>query len=452
MLLLIYLKENNMKKILFYLKYFFIRFHSVKRYLDVKNSEALDNERLSNLQLKKMKALFYHAKTNSPYYAEKFKDINESDINSIEDWEKLPILTKEDIRLYQNDIKIRNVSRHRFREVTTGGSSGQPLKLYHDNSHSVDALGWRALTWWGVHPSDNIGFIYRKVRVGFKAILNYILWLPTKRFFLDASLMNDRSMKLFVQKIKSNKPKIINGYVGAVVEFSRYCISNNVDIEGVKAVWVTAAPLSEANRVLIEKAFNCPVFDQYGCSEIYWVAVECKQHSGLHVFEDARYVEILEDGKKVKDGTYGTVVITDLENYAFPLIRYVNGDRGRYLEEPACGCGLKYKKLDKIKGRVSECLRSPSGNVIAGEYLTTIFDDEPELVTDFQIRQLQDYSVILYCVVIHQNDTTMSYCDSKIKLISRLLGGDCDVTLSIVNNIKHDDGKTRFIRSDVKVN
>ncbi|WP_335911636.1 hypothetical protein [Shewanella indica] len=442
-----------MKVFLFYLKYFFIRFHSIKRYLSIIKSESLDNEQLSDLQLKKMKALFSHAKRNSPYYADKFKNISESDINSIKDWEKLPILTKEDIRLSENDIKIKNVSSSRFREVTTGGSSGQPLKLFHDKNHPVDALGWRALTWWGVHPSDNIGFIYRKVRVGFNSILNYVLWLPTKRFFLDASLINERSMELFISKIKKNKPKIINGYVGAVVEFSRYCLSNNIDIKGVEAVWVTAAPLSEANRILIQKAFNCSVFDQYGCSEIYWVAVECKQHNGLHVFEDARYVEILDNNNNnVQDGKYGTVAITDLENYAFPLIRYINGDRGRFLHEEPCDCGLKYKKLDKIKGRISECLRSPHGNVIAGEYLTTIFDDKPDLVSDFQIRQLHDYSVILYCVINQEDEETMSYCNSKVKLISDLLGGGCDVTLSIVNKIEHDDGKTRFIRSDIKVN
>lgn len=277
--------------------------------------------------------------------------------------------------------------------------------------------------------------------------------VANKAIFLDAAMMTPETMDIFIERIHKDKPKVINGYVGAVVEFSKYCIANKIELSGVKAVWVTAAPLSESHRKIINDAFGCPVFDQYGCSEVYWIAVECKHQNGLHVFEDSRYLEIVDDDNmNVDDGLYGSVTITDFENLAFPFIRYVNGDRGRYLfkKEQVCECGISYKKIDKIKGRISECIRNHDGVIVAGEYLTTIFDDHPNAVSDFQIKQCNDFSVILSCVINKGCDNSLQVCESKLELLRGLLGSNLNISLCIIDKINHDAGKTRFIISEIE--
>lgn len=438
----------NMKNLAFYFKNKLIRSKALELYKCLKFNESLSVKELDALRLKKLKELFVHAKKNVPYYARVYKDINVDDIQCLEDWEKLPILTKDDIRAYSDELIDISSKKRRLRLVTTGGSTGAPLKVYHDKSYPLDVLGWRVLNWWGVKPYDNMAFIYRKVNTGWRLILNHLIWFPTRRIFLDASLMNEKSMLDFYLKLEKVKPKVLQGYVGAVYEFAKFCHKNNFKFDFIKAVWVTSAPLSESQRTVMQDVFCAPVYDQYGCSEIYWLAVECKEKCGLHILSDVRHVEILRsDGTNCIHDEYGEITITDLTNYAFPLIRYKNGDSGRYLNSK-CICGSCLPLIDKVRGRITDVIRLKDGGVIAGDYLTTIFDDYPDAVLEFQIRQRQDFSIDVYCVLGNVGQAKL-ICSRVIDELSRKINFNVDIKLHFVDGIKHEQGKTRFIISDV---
>jgi len=395
-----------------------------------------------------MKSLFIYVKKHVPYYREVFAHIEVSDIRSIEDWEKLPVLTKEIIRERFDDLRAESVSSSDCRSVATGGSSGVPLKLCHDKRFPMSAVSNRVMRWWGCSLSPDLAFIYRKVRTGVRATLNGLLWWPTRRIFLDASLLSPESMDAFFLQLIRVKPEVIQGYVGAVFEFAKYCEGRHIDFSYLNAIWVTSAPLTESQRMYMERVFGVPVYDQYGCSEIFWLAAECRKKQGLHVMSDLRKVEIVdEESEGVPKGVYGNILVTDYENKVFPLIRYQNGDRGRYLGGD-CSCGLPFPLLDKVKGRESECLRLEDGRVIAGEFLTTIFDDCPEAVEAFQVHQKSDYSIELLCVVADQV-TGLDICKRKRAELEKLVERAVNVKLSIVEKIKHDQGKIRYIVSEV---
>lgn len=440
---------NNMKKITFLFKNNLFRSSAVKIDEQMSLNSKMSIDELNKVTLEKLKKIFLHAKTNVPYYKRVLQNINDDDIKSLKDWEKLPVLEKQDIRNNGEALISDDASAKRLSKVTTGGSTGVPLTLYHDKSFPLEVIGWRVLRWWGIDPSDDIAFIYRKVRTGWRAKINALMWYPTKRVFLDASLMTSESMYIFYQDIARMKPPILQGYVGGVFEFAKYCQKNNLELDFLKTVWVTSAPLSEPSRKLMETVFKAPVYDQYGCSEVFWLAAECRKKEGLHVFSDARYIEILDkNNHQVPIGEYGDIAITDLENYAFPLIRYKNGDRGRYIDH-VCSCGLPFPLLDKVKGRVTDVLKFPSGKVIAGDYLTTVFDDFPDAVEEFQVYQYKDYSISLFCV-LGSMENAKEICNQKVDSLKRLISDEANVELKIVDKIKHDQGKTRFIISEVK--
>lgn len=439
----------NYKKLLFNLKNYLFRSSVVHIDKNLRTNVSLTMLELKSQELEKLKKIFLYAKKNVPYYMRKFENIRVEDIKSLDDWEKVPILTKQDIKDNSKDLLALNIATKRLNKVTTGGSTGVPLTVYHDKNFPLEVLSWRVLNWWGIEPSDNIAFIFRKVRTGIKATLNSLLWYPTQRVFLDASLMTDNSMEVFYKKLIRIKPPIIQGYVGGVFEFSKFCQRNNYKIDFLKAVWVTSAPLSEPSRKVMENIFNAPVYDQYGCGEVYWIAAECSKKEGLHVLSDVRYLEILDDNNRVvSTGEYGDITLTDLENYAFPLIRYKNGDRGRYLKHK-CSCGLPFPLIDKIKGRITDVLKFESGKVIAGDYLTTIFDDCPDAVEAFQVYQYKDYSLALYCV-LGRAKNAHEICTLKVNALKELLEDEVSIKLEVVDEIKHDEGKTRFIISEVK--
>lgn len=438
-----------MKKILFYLKNIIFRAGTIKMSHQLSINTELTVDELDKVTLEKLKKIFLHTQANVAYYKRAFQNIDANDIKSLKDWEKLPVLRKQDIRDNVDNLIADDISMKRLSKVTTGGSTGVPLTVYHDKNFSLEVIGWRVLKWWNRDPSDDIAFIYRKMRTGWRAKINSLMWYPTKRLFLDASLMTAESMHTFYKEIARIKPPILQGYVGGVFEFAKFCQKNNLELDFLKAVWVTAAPLSEPSRKLMETVFKAPVYDQYGCGEVYWLAAECSKKEGLHVFSDVRYIEILDDNNfQVPIGEYGDITITDLENFAFPLIRYKNGDRGRYIDH-RCTCGLPFPLMDKVKGRVTDVIKFPSGKIIAGDYLTTIFDDFPDAVQEFQVYQQKDYSISLICVLGAMNNAN-EICNQKVDSLKKLISGEVDINLKIVDEIKHDQGKTRFVISEVK--
>jgi phenylacetate-CoA ligase len=213
----------------------------------------------------------------------------------------------------------------------------------------------------------------------------------------------------------------------------------------LQAVWVTSSPLSEPQRQLMQRVFGAPVYDQYGCGEIFWLACECEQQHGLHLMHGHRHVEALDaDGQSCGLDMEGELHITDLVNRVFPIIRYANGDRGSLLSAP-CACGRALPLLAPVKGRVSDMLRLPGGLRVAGDYLTTLFDHAPEAVEAFQVRQDRTGAVRL-CVV----PASGADANAVIEGVRQTLAGKTgqEVQLEMVDHIGHERGKTRFIVSE----
>ncbi len=115
-----------------------------------------------------------------------------------------------------------------------------------------------------------------------------------------------------------------------------------------------AEPWSESMRRHIEAAGGIKAYDIYGLSEIIGpgVASECAEQSGLHVFEDHFYPEIIDphSGKPVPDGTEGELVLTTLSKHAMPMIRYRTRDISTMIPEP-CACGRTIRRVRRITRR-----------------------------------------------------------------------------------------------------
>jgi phenylacetate-CoA ligase len=336
----------------------------------------------------------------------------------------------------------------RARKATTGGSTGRPVTVLNDKGARVEANLWRVVRWWGVEPYDDSAYIYRSTRAGLRRRLNDVAWWPTRRIFLDASLMTPESMLTFAEKCNALQPRLLQGYVGAVYEFALFLRDRGISIAAPKAVWVTAAPLLEHQREVMEKVFEAPVYDQYRTCEVPWLAAECPAQNGLHMMHDMRAIEFVDDqGRVTPDGAWGSVVVTDFENRVFPLIRYSLGDVGRRLTGP-CDCGLSLPRMDKVRGRVSDRLLLPDGRIVSGEYLTTLFDSHPQAVTAFQVRQSADGAVRLICAPGFDPQAAR-WIGETFRELERRVGSTVKVSLEQTSHIPHDAGKTRFIVSDV---
>jgi phenylacetate-CoA ligase len=144
------------------------------------------------------------------------------------------------------------------------------------------------------------------------------------------------------------------------------------ELRGPASIVTGAEALYEAERKEIEGAFDCPVFDTYGCREFMLIAAECEQHAGLHVNADHLVVELVDPkGRAVADGP-GDVVITDLHNFAMPLVRYRNGDRATAMIGAACACGRGLPLLRSVDGRILDMIATPDGRNVPGEFFVYV--------------------------------------------------------------------------------
>ena len=444
---------KELKRDFYCWKYNIAKPGSTAYYKQLCRNQMLCPEEIEDLSLNKTRKLLKYAYDHVPFYKKRFLSIGAvpEDFQTARDFEKFPILTRADLMENFNELLSDEYTMKDVRISTTGGSSGTPAKVCHPRSLPRAAMGWRLLDWWNISPADDMADVYRDVRNSLKSkIFQWVQAFPGRQLLLNATSFSENDMKVFLDNFCRMKPALLHGYVGAVDTLSGYMLEHEIKVPAPKAIWLTSSPITQVQQKRIEKAFNAPVYDQYGCCEIYWLAAECPKRTGLHMFQDIRRIEFTDDsGFSVPTCEYGQIVITDLENYAFPLIRYANGDSGRRLKKD-CSCGCNLPLMDKVKGRVSETFLLPSGTRINGEFLTTLFDDTPDAVKQFQVHQQTDGSIVLKVIPnIKFQDLEQTLENVKNNLLNAI-NHEVPIAVEKVDSIPQKGGKLKFIISDYK--
>lgn len=414
-------------------------------------NERLDRSALRELQDRRATKLLLHAFRTTDYYRDTFHEagFTENDLTVAENFVHLPLLTKEQIRDAGAALSSRVVPDRQRLPSRTGGSTGMPLVVYNDDSAPTAAMWWRLYRWWGVHPSDDVAFIYRQARSGVQAAKYALRWWPTRHLLLDARNTTDETIEDFRQQWLRRPPALLVGYVEAVHQFARYVAQSGHKLPAPTAISVTASSLHAGQRRYIEDHLGAPVFDTYRTAEVPWIAAECSAREGLHVQADIRRVDIVtDDGRPCPEGESGSVAVTDLENYAFPLIRYSIGDRGHYLSEP-CRCGMSLPRLSPLDGRHADVMHTPSGRIVSGGY-GGLFNKWPGLVRQFQIHQAADYSILLRYIPVEGTKGSDSAAQEVAQTLSGFVGGEVPVQVQSVTHIDHIGGKVRLVTSDVE--
>jgi phenylacetate-CoA ligase len=375
----------------FYSKYIkkskvFEEFTAAKQRLD------WSKEQLDSFQWMRLEKLLIHCWNNVPFYKKHWqqagiKDI--SDIKNLQDFFKLPILTKQDVSDNYDEL-IPELFKGKNIKKATGGSTGQPFKFELDESSNDarQAIMWRGYGWlhaglgekslflWG----DNVGKI-SKIRKIKEALYHRFY----HRRMVSTFDMNIEHMDKYTKEINQYKPETIVSYVNPLYELAKYINKKQVKVHSPISLLTGAEPLYEYQRQEIEQAFQSKVYNTYGCREFMLIAAECEKQSGLHINIDHLVVETVNDNKANITGEAGDIVITDLMNYGMPLIRYVNGDRATISNSPCC-CGNPLPMIEKINGRKLDVIKTKSGQMIPGELFPHLFKEFPGL-TKFQVKQ-----------------------------------------------------------------
>jgi len=353
----------------------------LEQFRQLMKSQYYSRREIANLQEEKMRRLVTFAYQNVPFYREVFRNrgLSPSDFRSQSDLQKLPILTKHEI---QHDFN-RLLSTEPAGAISirrTSGSTGRPYKVVVDQRCQVieaaiffrflSSIGYewgdRVIKLWGapiVHSEES------KFSRFVKTQLSQTLW--NHRWF-DTYKLDHSTVEKILFVLEQSPSSILRGYVSSVYLIALEALHCGLRTQ-LKAVTTTAEKLFTYQRQAIERAFGQKIYDQYGCGESNAIAFECEEHNGLHVASEHVIVEILDEkGEAVSRGSSGRVIITDLDNYAMPLIRYENGDLASWSKH-VCPCGRGLPVLERIEGRAYEVMDVPGGRKIHGGFFDEIY-------------------------------------------------------------------------------
>ena len=420
----------------------------------LEDSQWWPYEKLKAFQWEELTKLLKHAYENVPYWRGQFDrlGLKPSDIKTYEDFCRIPVIDKKNIRENYEDMRAINYNGKTWKK-STGGSTGEPLHFEY-TPESYDwrvAASKRGYSWAGCEDGVKQAYVWGGV-IGnvplLKKLKESLHHLFLRQKYFNCFEFSEKEMARAIVSLDRYKPEIIVGYTNPLYSFARYIKSNATIGFKPKAVISAAEALHDFQRKEISSVFGCNVFNTYGSREFMLIASECEKHNRLHVNMENLLVEVLEeDGKPIKPGETGEVVITDLHNYGMPFIRYKIGDMG-VASDRVCSCGRGLSMVEDIIGRSLDMIKISNGKNIPGEFFPHLMKDFHE-VKQFQVTQDKIDHLLIKIV------KTAALDESRLALmkdeILKVVGREMSVSIVFVDEIPLTaTGKRRVTISELE--
>jgi phenylacetate-CoA ligase len=341
---------------------------------EFERTQFLPPEQLRRLQLDRLRTLVAHAYHACPFYRERFDraGLTPGDVRQLEDLRALPPLERREIQEHRDRMLARDWPAADLIPNQSGGSTGSPVQFFlnRDRLSSRHAATFRHNRWAGWDVGHKAALLWSAASdtppTGWRARLNRAL--VDRQLFLHAGNVAEEKMAAFHEEVTRFRPRVLLAYTSVAVRFARYLKARGLTPYRPHALICSAEVLTEEHRRLLEETFGCPVFNRYGSRELSIIASECERRDGLHVMAEGLYVEVVRGGEHARPGEPGAILVTDLLNFAMPLIRYRIGDVGVWAEG-ACACGRGLPRLASVSGRVSDFVVGADGRAVSGIWL-----------------------------------------------------------------------------------
>jgi phenylacetate-CoA ligase len=401
--------------------------------------------------------LLKHCHANIPYYR--------SIMNDLGDWYKedpfeylkqMPILSKEIIRTRFDDLKSSDLSKRKWYLNASSGSTGEPVEFIQDKEYvsrmspitmlfsklAGREVGESQVLFWGsMHDIQGAQDSWKA-----KAIMRLSNTTLRSVYRLDPA-----TIRSFIEEINRKPPKLIVGYNNSLNEIAKFAEREGIKVRKQNAVIGSAGMMFPDFRLTIERVFQCRVYNRYGSREVGDIACERPGFHGLWVPPWGNYLEIVDpENKPVPNEVEGEIVVTNLVNYAMPLIRYQIEDRG-VLASPA---GRKHPKvgqvLERVIGRSVETYVNVRGETVDPSHFMPML---------YHINWIRKYQIILNCptcvtfrMVKDPGQPPQADVDNIVKMTRGIMNDpDCDVQFEFVEDIQPTrSGKLRFIINEIK--
>ncbi|MGB8990898.1 MAG: phenylacetate--CoA ligase [Desulfobaccales bacterium] len=423
-------------------------------YWDV-NLETLNPAALEALQLTRLRETLARAAA-SPFYGRRLQEagVTPAELTSLEDIRRIPLTTKDELRAHGREMLTLPLT-DMVRLHASSGTTGQATVIYYTRA-DIDAwadLVARSLYMAGMRAADvfqnmmgyglftgGLGFHYGAERLG-------ALTIP-------AGAGNSQRQLQLMEQFGTTAIHIIPSYALYLLNTFAQKGLDPQDLS-LRLAFLGAEPHSEDMRRRIETAYGVKAYNSYGLSEMNGpgVAFECPEQNGMHVWEDAFLMEVLDPRTlaPVPPGEVGELVFTNLTRQGMPLLRYRTRDLASYDAAP-CPCGRGFKRLSRIQGRTDDMLIIKGVNIFPLQ-IDKVLMAMPEVGTHYLVElSREDFQdQMLVKVEVQQNffQEDLRYLKQLQKRITEALKSELLVTPRVElvepNTLPRSEGKAQRV-------
>ncbi|MBQ7395322.1 MAG: phenylacetate--CoA ligase [Lentisphaeria bacterium] len=320
------------------------------------SKDFIDPAYLREMQLCKLQNIVRHAYENVGLFRSRMDKLKlkPCDVRELKDLAKLPFMKKTDLRDTYPFGLFAVPKSEIVRLHASSGTTGKPIVVAYtkDDINVWNEVMYRGLAGAGLSKNDiiQVSYGYGLFTGGLGAHYGAEMLGAT---VVPASGGNTRRQVMLIRDFGVTAMMCTPSYFLHLIEEAD---RQGIDLRElpIKAGVFGAEPWTAGMRERIEQGAGIEAFDIYGLSEIIGpgVAMECRKHNGMHIYEDHFYPEIIDPdtGEVLPDGETGELVLTTLSKYAMPMIRYRTRDLTRIISEP-CECGRTIRRIDRISSR-----------------------------------------------------------------------------------------------------
>ncbi len=416
--------------------------NSMVWYHRIQEMNTWSREEIRAWQNEQLRRIIDQAYNHTVYWKRIFNEhgLKPSDIRTVEDIKKLPILTKKDIFAHYEEMVPDNVAQFPHRKERTGGTTGDPMQYLVDEDIwgyvSADKIvAWRSTGYRFGDPFMALGSasLFKKNAPLARRVLD---WIRNEHAY-NSMNMDGELCRKYIAILEKQKIHYIYGYASSIYLLAQYALDHNMDMSHMRGAFTTSENLTDIYRETIERAFGCRVMDCYGARDAGITAYEVTP--GNYYLGYSAYLEIVDE---ITPNT-GTLLSTNLLNMAFPVLRYDYGDVAELDNNSPVYNG---QVLHKIYGRVSDVLRLDNGHVLTSPGFTILMRNFN--VKAYDIQKLSGSHVRMQVQVAEGWDKAQE--KKLIAEMQRFVGEGCEFTLEYVDGFQElKNGKRRYFMNNL---
>lgn len=352
---------------------------------------TLSEKELDRLAENNLRSLLVHAVGNVPYYKSLGIEVDGNPYSAIK---KFPVMKKNDIKANLSELLV--CPAEKLIKCVSSGSSGIQGTTY-ENKYEQSIHRAMQILWWewaGFYLGKSIIQTGMTERGVVKAVKDFLC----RTEYVKAFSHSETEVRNLLLSSRNVKCRHLGGYASSINVFAETALKYGIENVRFDSVICWGDKVFGHYRKNVEKAFGAKIFETYGCAEGIMIGAK-KDLDYYYIMSPHVYVEILDDnGNEVPDGAPGHVVLTRLDNYSMPLIRYYVGDlavklpRSKYPNERE----MNFPLLEWVIGRDTDIVKMTSGRYMVVHAFTGVFEYYPQIRQFMVVQRELDKIEIQY--------------------------------------------------------